>query len=229
MAAENFFPIRKAFDLFKIAPFDFERPQSLLTVRSTISQDLARGHSSMVDTYLASFIKELHPLALRSDPQGFGALYSSASYSHPLPRPADFVDDNFACFSTNPKSFASLAGSHIPDRLSKQASKRDRRIGYASMKRSRSKNANAPSQDNLNKRLKTREERAEARNPSGNVEKRCQASHTSPRLMEKVDEDQEKSSMAGSVSYAQHGAKFFPSLPIHFFCEPCLKPSSIIE
>lgn len=140
---------------------EFERrPQSLLTVRSTISQDFASGISSTVDASLASFVKEQHPPSLRSDSQDFRAFPSS--------------------YSSSP--------SVVKGRRN------------VSMKRSRRKIVNTP-EDNLRKRLRTSGKKAEARTRSESVENRSQTSY---EVTEKVDEAQETSSMADSVSFAQH-------------------------
>lgn len=77
------------------------------------------------------------------------------------------------------------------------------------MKRTRRKSASVSTQDNLNKRLRTRDERAEARNRCADVESRSQTSNKTSRVTGTVDEDQEISSLAGSVSYAQHAAGSF--------------------
>ena len=135
-----------------------QQHRSLLTVRSTISQDLARGTSFTADANLASFVKEQHPLSLRSDSQDFRAFPSSD--------------------------------------LSSPSVVRD-----VSMKRSRKKIVNSPSEDNLKKRLRTSGKKAEARTRSENVEDRSQTSY---EVTDKVDGAQETSSMAGSVSFAQH-------------------------
>lgn len=153
---------------YKVAPSlqatdDLGRPPSLLTVRSTISQDFARGFS-VIDKSLASFVKKQHPLALRSDLQGFPASYSSqsslpASFLHSSAQGSelfDFADQEIRESSFGPRKPPS--GSQTPYRPLERASNRAGKRGNTSMKRSRGKSANTSFEGNLNKRLRTRDE-----------------------------------------------------------------------